>query len=157
MLELAKRTRAKILQASTSEVYGDPMAHPPNGKLLGSCEPDRTESLLRRRETLRRNIVHGLPPTKRRPDQNHPYLQHIRPKNGSGRRPCRIEFHRPGASRRRNYHIRERNPDPLFPVRGRPDRSHDPHDGYRGRIYCPVNTGCPEEHTMLNWPKRSSG
>lgn len=28
MLGLAKRTRAKILQASTSEVYGDPEIHP---------------------------------------------------------------------------------------------------------------------------------
>ena len=28
MLGLAKRTRAKILQASTSEVYGDPEVHP---------------------------------------------------------------------------------------------------------------------------------
>ncbi len=28
MLGLAKRTKAKILQASTSEVYGDPMVHP---------------------------------------------------------------------------------------------------------------------------------
>ena len=28
MLGLAKRTGAKILQASTSEVYGDPAVHP---------------------------------------------------------------------------------------------------------------------------------
>ncbi|MGO7867551.1 GDP-mannose 4,6-dehydratase, partial [Rhizobium ruizarguesonis] len=28
MLGLAKRTRAKIFQASTSEVYGDPAVHP---------------------------------------------------------------------------------------------------------------------------------
>src|SRR5260370_34853656 len=28
MLGLAKRTRAKIFQASTSEVYGDPTVHP---------------------------------------------------------------------------------------------------------------------------------
>ena len=28
MLDLAKRTKAKILQASTSEVYGDPLVHP---------------------------------------------------------------------------------------------------------------------------------
>ena len=141
MLELAKRTRAKILQASTSEVYGDPMVHPQTESYWGHVNP--IESLLRRRETLRRNIVHGLPPTKRRPDQNHPYLQHIRTENGSGRRPCRIEFHRPGASGRENYHIRERNPDPLFPVRGRPDRSHDPHDGYRGRIYRSRQYGLP--------------
>ena len=28
MLELARRTKAKILQASTSEIYGDPVVHP---------------------------------------------------------------------------------------------------------------------------------
>lgn len=28
VLELAKKTRAKVLQASTSEVYGDPLVHP---------------------------------------------------------------------------------------------------------------------------------
>lgn len=28
MLGLAKRNKAKILQASTSEVYGDPLSHP---------------------------------------------------------------------------------------------------------------------------------
>jgi UDP-glucuronate decarboxylase len=28
MLGLAKRVNAKILQASTSEVYGDPLVHP---------------------------------------------------------------------------------------------------------------------------------
>jgi len=34
MLGLAKRIKAKILQASTSEVYGDPDVHP-NLKLTG--------------------------------------------------------------------------------------------------------------------------
>ena len=35
MLGLAKRTKARILQASTSEVYGDPEVHPPARILLG--------------------------------------------------------------------------------------------------------------------------
>ena len=35
MLGLAKRVRAKILQASTSEVYGDPQVHPQTEELLG--------------------------------------------------------------------------------------------------------------------------
>ena len=35
MLGLAKRIKAKILQASTSEVYGDPIVHPQTGGLLG--------------------------------------------------------------------------------------------------------------------------
>jgi UDP-glucuronate decarboxylase len=36
MLGLAKRTQAKILQASTSEVYGDPTVHPQTEKYWGN-------------------------------------------------------------------------------------------------------------------------
>jgi UDP-glucuronate decarboxylase len=39
MLGLAKRTRAKILQASTSEVYGDPDIHPQPESYRGNVNP----------------------------------------------------------------------------------------------------------------------
>jgi UDP-glucuronate decarboxylase len=39
MLGLAKRLRAKILQASTSEVYGDPTVHPQNEGYWGHVNP----------------------------------------------------------------------------------------------------------------------
>jgi len=39
MLELAKRTRARILQASTSEVYGDPQVHPQTEAYWGNVNP----------------------------------------------------------------------------------------------------------------------
>jgi UDP-glucuronate decarboxylase len=39
MLGLAKRTRAKILQASTSEVYGDPDVHPQPESYWGNVNP----------------------------------------------------------------------------------------------------------------------
>jgi UDP-glucuronate decarboxylase len=39
MLGLAKRTRAKILQASTSEVYGDPSVHPQPESYWGNVNP----------------------------------------------------------------------------------------------------------------------
>jgi len=39
MLGLAKRTKAKILQASTSEVYGDPEVHPQNESYWGHVNP----------------------------------------------------------------------------------------------------------------------
>jgi UDP-glucuronate decarboxylase len=39
MLGLAKRTRAKILQASTSEVYGDPSTHPQSEGYWGHVNP----------------------------------------------------------------------------------------------------------------------
>ncbi len=39
MLGLAKRIKAKILQASTSEVYGDPLIHPQPEDYWGNCNP----------------------------------------------------------------------------------------------------------------------
>ena len=39
MLELAKRTGARILQASTSEVYGDPLEHPQTESYKGNVNP----------------------------------------------------------------------------------------------------------------------
>jgi len=39
MLGLAKRVKAKILQASTSEVYGDPEVHPQNEAYWGRVNP----------------------------------------------------------------------------------------------------------------------
>jgi UDP-glucuronate decarboxylase len=39
MLGLAKRLRAKILQASTSEVYGDPAIHPQTENYWGNVNP----------------------------------------------------------------------------------------------------------------------
>ncbi len=39
MLGLAKRLRAKILQASTSEVYGDPIVHPQSEEYWGNVNP----------------------------------------------------------------------------------------------------------------------
>lgn len=39
MLGLAKRTRARILQASTSEVYGDPQVHPQQEDYWGHVNP----------------------------------------------------------------------------------------------------------------------
>jgi len=39
MLGLAKRTRSKILQASTSEVYGDPTIHPQPESYWGNVNP----------------------------------------------------------------------------------------------------------------------
>lgn len=39
MLGLAKRCKAKILQASTSEVYGNPLVHPQNEEYWGNVNP----------------------------------------------------------------------------------------------------------------------
>lgn len=39
MLNLAKKVNARILQASTSEVYGDPLEHPQTEKYVGNVNP----------------------------------------------------------------------------------------------------------------------
>ena len=39
MLGLAKRIKARILQASTSEVYGDPLEHPQKESYWGNVNP----------------------------------------------------------------------------------------------------------------------
>jgi UDP-glucuronate decarboxylase len=44
MLGLAKRVRARILQASTSEVYGDPIEHPQTESYWGHVNPIGTRS-----------------------------------------------------------------------------------------------------------------
>ncbi|MEF2174951.1 MAG: UDP-glucuronic acid decarboxylase family protein [Candidatus Absconditabacteria bacterium] len=44
MLELALKTKARILQASTSEVYGDPIVHPQTEDYWGNVNPIGTRS-----------------------------------------------------------------------------------------------------------------
>jgi UDP-glucuronate decarboxylase len=47
MLGLAKRVKTKILQASTSEVYGDSEGHPQTEEYLGERQPNRYARMLR--------------------------------------------------------------------------------------------------------------
>ena len=54
MLDLAREAHARILIASTSEVYGDPDRAPAARELLGQRQPDRAARLLRRGQALRR-------------------------------------------------------------------------------------------------------
>lgn len=44
MLGLAKRTNARILQASTSEMYGDPLIHPQPESYWGNVNPNGTRA-----------------------------------------------------------------------------------------------------------------
>ncbi|HRO59901.1 MAG TPA: SDR family oxidoreductase [Burkholderiaceae bacterium] len=39
VLETARRANARVLQASTSEVYGDPLVHPQNERYFGNVNP----------------------------------------------------------------------------------------------------------------------
>ena len=101
MLGLAKRTKAKILQASTSEVYGDPDGASADGGLLGQRQPDRAARLLRRRQALRRDAVLRLsPPARNCAIKVVAHLQHLRAAHAPERRPRGVQLHRAGAARR---------------------------------------------------------
>ena len=109
MLGLAKRLKARILQASTTEVYGDPEVHPQHGGLLGQRQSDRHPQLLRRRQALRRNPVLRLPAAASAVDQGGADLQHLRPAHASERRARRQQLHRAGAARRGHHDLRRRH------------------------------------------------
>jgi UDP-glucuronate decarboxylase len=57
MLGLAKRTKAKILQASTSEVYGDPDVHPQPESYWGNVNPIGVRSCYHQQNKVRIKIV----------------------------------------------------------------------------------------------------
>ena len=78
MLGLAKRLKIKVLQASTSEIYGDPSVHPQPEILLGQRQSNRTALLLRRGQALRRNAVLRLLEAAQPSDQGRAHLQHLR-------------------------------------------------------------------------------
>jgi UDP-glucuronate decarboxylase len=86
-LGLAKRVRARVFQASTSEVYGDPAVHPQPESLLGQREPDRKALVLRRGQTVRRDALLRLPPREQGRYPRDPHLQHLRSADASERWP----------------------------------------------------------------------
>lgn len=105
MLGLAKRTRAKILQASTSEVYGDPAIHPQVESYWGNVNPIGIRSCYdegkRCAETLFMDYHR----------QNGVRIKIIRifntygPANEPERRSCGLQLHRTGLERRGHHDL----------------------------------------------------
>ena len=100
MLGLAKRIGAKILQASTSEVYGDPDRASADRGLPRQRQSARSARLLRRRQALRRDAVLRLSPPAQDAHQGGAHLQHLWAAHAPERRPRGVQLHRPGAARR---------------------------------------------------------
>ena len=98
MLVLAKRLRARILQASTSEVYGDPDGASSARELLGQRQSYRSPLVLRRRQARRRDPDDGLPSAGQGRYPHRPDLQYLRSPDGGERRPGGLELHRAGAA-----------------------------------------------------------
>jgi Nucleoside-diphosphate-sugar epimerases len=131
MLGLAKRVHARILQASTSEVYGDPLVHPQTEDYWGnvntigirSCYDEGkrvAETLMmdyHRQNGVDTRIARFLTPTA---------------SECSRTTACRIKFHRSGASRRRSDHLWRGHADTFVLLRQRPRRRIDPANECRG-------------------------
>ena len=105
MLGLARRTKARILQASTSEVYGDPLMHPQKEGYWGHVNPIGIRSCYdegkRCAETLfmdykRQNGV----------DIRIMRILYLRPAHECRRRPRRFQLHCPSSPGRGNYDLR---------------------------------------------------
>jgi nucleoside-diphosphate-sugar epimerase len=135
MLGLAKRTGATILQASTSEVYGDPELHPQPESYWGNVNPIGIRSCYdegkRCAETLFFDYLLRLLAPAPAADQGGAHLQHLRPAHAAGRRPRGLQLHRAGAVRQGHHHLRRRQPDALVLLRRRSGGRIDPADEQR--------------------------
>ena len=116
VLGMAKRCRAKVLQASTSEVYGDPQVHPQPESYRGASIRSGP-GLLRRRQEGCRDALHGLPPRERRQRADRADLQHLRAADAPLRRPRDLELHPPGP-RRSNTPLAASQPLLAAPAQG---------------------------------------
>ena len=148
MLGLAKRTGAKILQASTSEVYGDPDQHPQredyrgNVNMLGprACydEAKRVGETLffdyRRQHDLAIKVVR--------------IFNTYGPRMQADDRARGVELHRPGAPGRADHDLRRGAPDALVLLRGRPHRRDDRRHGDARRRDGPRQHRNPEEYEI---------
>jgi nucleoside-diphosphate-sugar epimerase len=131
MLGLAKRLGCKILQASTSEVYGDPSVHPQTETYWGNVNPIGPRSCYdegkRCAETLFFDYhrQHGLEIKVARIFNTYgPRMHHA---DG------RVVLHRSGPDRGADHHLRDGNADPVLLLRRRSPRGLPAPDGDRAR------------------------
>ena len=78
MLGLAKRTKAKILQASTSEVYGDPAVHPQPEEYWGNVNPIGPRACYDEGKRCAETLFFDYHRQHRLRDQGGAHLQHLR-------------------------------------------------------------------------------
>ena len=108
MLGLAKRLGAKILQASTSEVYGDPSVHPQTEDYWGNVNPIGPRSCYDEGKRCAETLFFDYH------RQNQLRIKVIRIFNTYGprmhpeRRPRRLQLHHAGAEGRGHHHLRRR-------------------------------------------------
>ena len=152
MLGMAKRCRAKMLQASTSEVYGDPEVHPQPEIYRGAVNPIGPRACYdegkRAAETLFMDYhrMHKL------------NIRIVRIFNTYGPRMHPFDgrvvsnFIRQALARRGHHDLRRRQPDALVLLPRRPGRRHHPHDERPGRFHRPGEPRQPGRvHDPASW------
>ena len=92
MLGLAKRLRRKILQASTSEVYGDPAVHPQTEDYWGNVNPIGPRSCYDEGKRCAETLFFDYHRQHELRDQGRADLQHLRPAHAPERRPRGVNF-----------------------------------------------------------------
>ena len=77
MLGLAKRLKIKVLQASTSEVYGDPAVHPQHETYWGRVDPIGPRSCYDEGKRCAETLFFDYWRQHRFADQGGAHLQHL--------------------------------------------------------------------------------
>ena len=108
MLGLAKRVKAKIFQASTSEVYGDPAMHPQEESYWGNVNPIGPRSCYDEGKRCAETLFFDYRRQHQAADQGRAHLQHLRPAHAPQRRARGVQLHRAGAEGRGHHHLRRR-------------------------------------------------
>ena len=93
MLGLAKRVKAKILQASTSEVYGDPTVHPQQETYWGNVNPIGLRSCYDEGKRCAETSVFRLPTPTWFANKGRAYLQHLWPRHAPKRWTSGVKLH----------------------------------------------------------------
>ena len=129
MLGLAKRTKAKILQTSTSEIYGDPAVHPQPEEYRGSVNPIGPRACYdegkRCAETLFFDYHRQYGVDIRVARIFNTYGPRMHPNDGR----VVSNFIVQALSERADHHLRERYANTVVLLRGRSDRRPYPPDG----------------------------
>ena len=155
MLGLAKRLRARILQASTSEVYGDPEIHPQPERYWGRVNPIGPRACYDEGKRCVETLFCRLLPPACTADQGCAELQYVWTQHASKRRSSRVEFHHPGIEQPAHYDFRRRNANA-----GRSAMSRDLIGGLvalmdtADAVTGPMNLSNPTEFTILELAKK---
>ena len=135
MLGLAKRVKARILQASTSEVYGDPEVHPQPESYWGHVNPAGIRACYDEGKRCAETLFFDY---WRQHDLGIKVMRIFNtygPRMMAERRPGGQQLHRPGAARGADHDLRRRHPDPVVLLRRRPDRGDGAADGHAALVH----------------------